>query len=651
LLKLGNYLTRKYGKKIVQSHHPKQVNLDNTLKYLKESNHKALFIFDNFFTMPRINIIPNSVKYTFIVTSLSRFDRGETMVLKKLSRESSLALIRQKINCSLNDANLLAEALQDHPLALTQAVAYIYTREGINVEKYLEFYNKSAKELWKNEEGLKHEGSVDKTIFSTVVMTIERLKKENPDSYELLQYFLPYHKTVPISVLKKAYIDNIKSDELGFIEALRSLIMHSLIEEDNKNAVAFSLHDIIAKVLREYTPQNALNIKLDHLMQQCKAILPSSIDEAMYYTIHNEGMYTYMISIALEGLIRRRADVDRFLCRLFEYTLFGTKDYEESLKLMKLLEEYYANNKYLSNNLSYYHTLKGVYYAWRYTDYVKSNSEYEIAISMAKKYSVKDSYEEILPKILMAQNYCYMGDLTKVGKLLDEASSNIHGRNISSLNDGLFFTKAQMYLYEGKPDAALSTILKAQRVPVFLGQGQIKPYQVEWLILYGKILNNCARAEEAYKILKNVYDNFPAVFGTKVHDTYITLCIALMESCYHLKNFGSMKLYLSEVEEHFPQIYDKEEFNQAEYYQFYGDYSFAQSYFKQAFDQYRMSEQIYEKVLIDMKHEDIRRLWKQLIKTCVKLGLDKEYSEYVDKYTKIFGKEDLRALVSFIYEK
>ena len=648
MINFGHHLNQLEHKSIVNAHYSRSINLEKIKSYLQNSKKRGLFILDNFFNLEGINNIPSRSNFTFIVTSLNSFSVGKIMMLDKLTKSAASKLIMSRVNCGQDDANLLAQELSYHPLALTQATAYILTHPEISIEKYLDFYKKSLGELWKLEEDLKKEGLVDKTVYSTIYLVLDRLKKDNPQGHELLTYFAIYNKNIPEVALKKIYLDNIEDNELRFFNALYDLKKYSLLTESGYgDKQYFSCHDMISKVLK-------IELKSKGIKERLKKVILSYAQEEymhpadyMYYAVKDEALQSYINILASIGNKEGVVDgLDKVLLNAFQFFLIIKKNYAQAEEVMKQLDTYYSALKSFDQlSKSRYHCLKGILYAWNYVDYVKSNAEHESALNIIKRFSLPTE-EQIYPYLQLAQNYCFMGDLMTATKYAAEAQKHIKTEDVRN-REILKLALAMIDLGNGNYKTALNIM---QSIDLFSLKSykDVEPYHLEWWIIYGKILGRAKKESEAYKILSTIYDSFEENFGTKIHDTYMSLCATLADICRLKKDFISMKKYLLEMKKYIPKVYQEEDINQAEYYRLQGDLAFAQANYKLAFHNYSVSDGMYSRIFSKLMHDDINYIWTQQMRVCIKLKLDKEYSQYLDKYRNTFGDKNLENVLKLL---
>lgn len=657
LINLGYNLNDSTNQAVVNSNYPPEVNLERIKAYLRNTHSKILFIFDNFFHIDDIlSYIPNKSNFAFVVTSLNTFNNGKTIVLQKLPRADSIKLIVNKIKCTYHQAGKLARTLEDHPLALSQALAYIATRPGMDVNQYVSFYLYTLEKLWQQEENLRKDKIIDKTLYSTLSIVLDRLQKENTQGYQLMSYFAVYNKSIPKEVLERVYLAYISKEKIGIFEALASLKKYSLIEEDkNKNGITFSCHDSVFKALRIRLGGKRIKTITANVVEVFKDCFPTfQYTEFMEGStnatfIHNKNLLNYLNYVSTVAKKQDVAGTDHILCILFHYYLFVTRSYEVASHFVNSLDEYYVHSKERNINKAYYHYLKGVYYAWRYTNYEKSNFEYTKAIKIMQKLPRLARAYKMYPLLFMAMNYCYMGDLEQAHQLIDEAKKDATDvpPQIVKRDNTFLFLATLTNLNIGQYQEALKYSVLGPAMLVVKKNEPLKPYHVEWIIMHSRILGRLGKFEKGYEILYKVYKSFENVVGTKEHDTYMTVCVALAELCRFKGDLIKMKTYLDELNSNLSKVYSEDETNCAEYYRLQGDYLFIRKEYNKALNSYLKAENVYSKIFIKHKHEDVRQLLKQLVKTCMKLEREVQYGHYLNIYRDVFGDQDLKELMSF----
>lgn len=645
LINCGHYLGRLFKKEIVNAGYSREANIKMVIEYLYFTKKKGAFIFDNFFEITPISKLPNRKNFTFIVTSLNRFNLGKTIVLRNLSEEDAVKLIRDSLFCTIQDATELASVLNYYPLAITQAVSYISTRPGMNVTKYLEIYNKSYKDLLIKEEELVKEGIIDKAVYSTLSLTLENLKQTNEYAYQLMHYLALCNRNVPLTILKGFYLNTIHNKEIEFFEALATLQKYSLIEISDPGLC--SCHDMVAKVLKAKLDDKMYKQIVEKAVLGCSTFKYLRPAEVGHYD--QEGYIpAYFGLIAQEAKRVQALDrVDDLLIKYLQFLLIEKRQYINADKIIKELE-YYYKHEYSTNALNQvrFHLFKGILLAWYYADYNKSNTEYYYALDILKNFpaNIEDMFDIYLQ---LAQNYCFLGDLEKARQYAFRAEQ-YSVEDDTTNNETLKYVNAAIYLGNGMYQNALNVM--QGMAPASPNQSKIAPYYYEHCILYGRILGKMRRFEEASLMLHKLYDSFEQTFGTKIHDTYMSLCAALAETAKFRKDWVIMKQYLAEMQRYCPKIYKNEEINQAEYHRLMGDYHFFTGSYNLAFHDYEIADVIYSRIFTQLRHDDIKQLWQQKMRASYKLGLSREYAQCLDKYRSVFGDIDLKDVVEITYE-
>ena len=647
IVNLGRYLDQSYGENLVNVNCQQAINVKRVLAYLSNTKKRVLFVFDNFQDISNIDLIPARKNFTFIITSLNRFNTDKVMILKNLSKEDSVRFIRSVLHCSLTEASSLADTLNCYPLALMQAVSYISSTPGMNVERYVKIYNESYKDVWGKEEALVKEGVIDRSVYSTLSLTLENLRKINEPAYRLIYYFALQNKNVPFSVLKNIYLTSIHNKEIDFFDALTVLHKYSLVETSGLET--FSCHDMVAKFLKTSLDSESCKRIVENALLSCAKFRYLRPSEGNYY---DQNVPEYFRTLTKEAKLTQVLNhIEDLLIKCFHFFLMEKRDYIRAEEVAKELEDYYGTN--LENvNKARYHLLKGILFAWRHADYAKSNIEYNTALAILKNFVGHDS--DILDiQIQLAQNYCFMGDLEMARECVSQAEK-LTKNGTKDISGTLKWIVAIVDLYSGEYESALHKIqddISALLDKAVLDQSIVIPcshYDSD--ILYGRTLIRAGRLDEAHIKLNKLYTSFEKAFSTKMHDTYMSLCANLADLSKQRKDLQSMKYYLDEMHSRLDKIYDKEEINQAEYHRLLGDYYFALKNYNLAYHNYDKADRIYARIFVKFKHDDIKHLWKQKICASYKLGLEEEYAHCMDKYRDTFGDSDLKEIVKLAYE-
>lgn len=166
--------------------------------------------------------------------------------------ESKLLLQRRQRGLSDHDADRLAEALGDLPLALEQAAAW-FAETGMPVDEYLELLQTHTAELLESSQPLDY----PTPVIAAWNISLDRLALTSPSALQLLQmcaYFAA--EPIPRSVLTSArahdvspVLDEALRDPIKFGRALREIGKYSLARIDHSTNSLY-MHRLVQAALR-----------------------------------------------------------------------------------------------------------------------------------------------------------------------------------------------------------------------------------------------------------------------------------------------------------------------------------------------------------------------------------------------------------------
>ncbi|PFR04433.1 hypothetical protein COK31_11235 [Bacillus cereus] len=226
-----------------------------TIKQWMQTNSNWLIIFDNLTDEEILrSFLPNVFEGKVIVTTRKSniSSLNSPINLDKFTRDESIQFILDrlhKLDDFAGDAKILAETLDDLPLALEQACAYII-ETGISIENYLKRFKKFKDIIIKEGKPIDY----DYTIATTWEISFRELKKRNPVALEFISIcsFLSPDK-IELDLFIKAS-DNISniivnkiSSELELDKILALLREFSLIKSHEDS---ISIHRLVQLVIK-----------------------------------------------------------------------------------------------------------------------------------------------------------------------------------------------------------------------------------------------------------------------------------------------------------------------------------------------------------------------------------------------------------------
>ncbi|MGW3289821.1 FxSxx-COOH system tetratricopeptide repeat protein [Streptomyces sp. NPDC001002] len=214
-----------------------------------------LLIFDNAEDVEAVrSYFPGNGPGKIIVTSRNReWERVATpLPVNVFEREESIELLQKRSpDLSEADADRLASALGDLPLAVEQAGAWRAVT-GMLVDDYLELLNRRSPEILHLDPAPDYPVSV----AAAWDISLERIKENSPGARELLDIcacMAP--EPVPLSILRKSRgiditpnVDPILADAIKLSRAIRDLTRFSLVKLDLRFD-ALQMHRLLQNVL------------------------------------------------------------------------------------------------------------------------------------------------------------------------------------------------------------------------------------------------------------------------------------------------------------------------------------------------------------------------------------------------------------------
>ncbi|MFD7456500.1 FxSxx-COOH system tetratricopeptide repeat protein [Streptomyces sp. NPDC059868] len=214
-----------------------------------------LLVFDNAEDVEAVrNYFPTSGPGKVIVTSRNRaWERVATpLSVNVFEREESIELLQKRSpDLSTEDANRLAEALGDLPLAVEQAGAWRAVT-GMLVDEYLELLEQRSPEILELEPAPDYQVSV----AAAWDISLERIQENNPGARQLLDICASMApEPIPRSMLRASRgisispeVDPLLREPIKLNRAIRDLSQFSLIKVDPRSDT-LQMHRLLQTVL------------------------------------------------------------------------------------------------------------------------------------------------------------------------------------------------------------------------------------------------------------------------------------------------------------------------------------------------------------------------------------------------------------------
>jgi hypothetical protein len=210
---------------------------------------------------PLSSFLPEGSHGSILITSRDRdVAKGltgcmsSTITIYALDEVDSATLLLERSKdkvSSFKDAKRLANCLNNHPLALTQAAAYISKRlPEKNITNYLSLYQKPESIKYQ------HAGldSSMQAVSATWKLAFDRIRKKHQDSFELLGLMSVFHFDEIPDVLFTERRKRYKKSSSDFEKhVIQPLIEYSLITRDGDR---FSMHSLVRRLTRSWLQAN-----------------------------------------------------------------------------------------------------------------------------------------------------------------------------------------------------------------------------------------------------------------------------------------------------------------------------------------------------------------------------------------------------------
>ena len=173
--------------KILELHNTTDITV--IVKLLEEyfRNEKVLFVYDNVTdTSALANVLIRDFK-NIVTTQIQNWgDPYEKITLEVWTEIEALQyLAKSHLNQQeQGDLQLLAEKLGYHPLAIEHATSFI-KQSAITLQEYFEFLQDHKLQVLSEKVTLDQSG-IKTSIFTSFLLTIQKLQKENPEAFRLL---------------------------------------------------------------------------------------------------------------------------------------------------------------------------------------------------------------------------------------------------------------------------------------------------------------------------------------------------------------------------------------------------------------------------------------------------------------------------------
>lgn len=617
--------------KEVQIYKTGNIEIDIITVYkIISGNKKWLIIFDDYqlaLSQNMDNFIQNlkkNVNIDILVTARDKFVEkkfSKMINITQYKREESLQYLKRldtkKYKGEVEKLDKLAVLLNDHPLSIACAYAYISSINGIDVDDYIELYQSRYKELKKVEQkiveniGKKHIDNYSKTVNTVIYVILEKIKKEDKEAVELIKLVsLIDNKKIPSQMLNH-YLE---SNKLKYSQAINTLLKYGLLEMDGE---FYECHEEVQRAFYYYFDMKELKDTWIKVVSLLNDELPGTVHllnlylaNKVYYLNHIGKIYKKSHEFNYRG-----DDIIGLKIKELEFILTGMRDGKSAKIIIEEIEELKKNSDKISDlNAIKFLLMKSTYSSWFKMDYNLSIKEAEQALLKIKA-SKKNLYEEesMAAFSKIAQAYSLIARCDEVFYYANLSEKLIKNEKISAgYKQVLYGAKSLAYRQKGDYKSAFLEINNAMNLLSEKMRDFDSGYTGGIPIMINK-LDIMLKLEDSRTVLENVSElekSIKKIFGDKF---YLLGAISLTkaESIFRLGDVQKARKYIDVI--NIKNMRGVSSIRRASAYKLKGDIYRANKKYGEAMRYFLVAEEIYKKYLSVIAIEDVSDLYVSMV--------------------------------------
>lgn len=624
---------------------------------------KTLFIIDDVKEKESVQPLIEGLKNAHIIfTSRNQLMDGKTVTLKSFTREESIEylskLLRDFPRSSLNE---LAETLNDYPLALAQASAYISLFPSLTVNEYIGLYKEKRKLLWKEEEQFISQQSkgptaledYHHTVSSTFTLLLEQVQKIHPQAFKLLKFVsFMGSQDIPKQLLKSWMLDNQKEDDFDFHKALSTLIKLSIFEKSESSASLFNIHELLQEFVRESLSEVERDAYLEDMVSFFTTLLPNSSYQ-LWNLLFKDRYLEFHVNSLLKVVDHYTFKSDQLLelkIKYFHFIHFHKNDYKTVSKKISQIEKEVSNSKKLQQlEKARFLVLCANFKA------IGANADEAIHLSeMAEELLTKlhspEAKEELF--FLLVNNlmdyYDYKGDTKRAeaaGKKAETLLPYINNEDYITL---YYLIRATQLSNKGDYKNALNHI----EISIEKSPRDMPPYLLLFKqVIKAEILTRLGELEKALALAKESHKNLRKIYLNEVNYKILRTELALAFILLKQGKLNEASQFITSTQEGLREFYKKpyESPLQAFPHIIQGEIHEAQHDLIKALEEYKKAEEVYTHIFRTVEVDDISYLYKNLIILGEKMNHDFLSKHYLERLIEHFGLDHTRTIESLQY--
>ena len=303
-----------------------------------------------------LDFVPRVQHGTVVITTRDRSCalkltgyRGTPIEVLAMNLDESAELLRLFLpQVHKGEASELVGELENVPLAISQAGAYIKEVPRASIPRYLAIFRRSKEDqvalLNKNKEDLRRDRGVPNAVVTSWEVSFQQIRKNSPDSADLLSLMSYLNRQAIPSFLIQEDVD-----EISFLENINLLLSFSLIRVEIREDF-FEMHRLIQVAMQHWLRSEgseqmwkeraigrlahefpSLDVQKEH-WPTCE-VLMSHVDEVLFYTASSK-----------ESELSRAGMLDRTAC----YMMGRKGDYalaeQRANQALQILRQYFDDD-------------------------------------------------------------------------------------------------------------------------------------------------------------------------------------------------------------------------------------------------------------------------------------------------------------------
>jgi tetratricopeptide (TPR) repeat protein len=566
--------------------------------------------------------------------------------------EDALGFLKSKVTGEEADLSFLSETLGYHPMALTQAVAYLGVTPGMTAREYAAQFLGHKDAFWSSE---KKALGGQTLLHTSLKMSLDRLQKDDPAAFLSLCFFAMSDTTcLDLSHIKRWYEGTAGGDLAGFGPLRESAFLTDGAPLDGD--VTYTLHGYLRDVILHDTPQEVKTKAATVGVSLYKDTFPEKIEDCLKTFEAAPRLAPHLKALMAQLDLMPADTAFPTALRLFYYADTVARDdvfaNSFSQKLKGMIDS--------GLSLDPYHA--GVFYSW-YGDAIISTNGLDAAIKelqtadvfFKKADSQKARYERVM---LLANNLGFFlhwkGQIEEAEACLKEAKRLQEGHEEIFPQSAIYELDAALAMDQGRPqdaipvlDTELELLEKDSTLKKAVGHF-VKSLKACALLKLAALKEGDRLPQEALLLRKqahalslDAYDH--AVKSSDGDENAEVVARTLLYLSQSESTLGDFQ----KAEEHARKaitIFDKEYGGthnvprQGVAHMALGDALMGQGRYQEAFDAYTRAEEIFDTIApTHQKYDDLSELYEKIVTVGIALKDGNITDPYDKKHLYVFG--------------